>query len=63
MGDYACPISLNSRNTSSSLRLSSVYCVEAAIAAVLKEGKDVNADLGGKASTSHYADAVIAKMR
>jgi isocitrate dehydrogenase (NAD+) len=37
--------------------------VEAAIAAVLKEGKNVTADLGGTASTSGYADAVIAKMQ
>ncbi len=36
--------------------------VEAAIAGVLKEGRDVTADLGGRASTSGYADAVIAKM-
>ena len=36
--------------------------LEAAIAAVLKEGRDVTADLGGRASTSGYADAVIAKM-
>ena len=36
--------------------------LEAATAAVLKEGTDVTADLGGKASTSGYADAVIAKM-
>ncbi len=37
--------------------------LEAAIAAVLKEGKDVTSDLGGRASTSRYADAVIAKMK
>jgi isocitrate dehydrogenase (NAD+) len=37
--------------------------LEAAIATVLKEGKEVTADLGGKASTIQYADAVIAKMK
>jgi isocitrate dehydrogenase (NAD+) len=37
--------------------------LEAAIAAVLKEGKEVTADLGGRASTGGYADAVIAGMK
>lgn len=37
--------------------------LEAAIAAVLKEGKNVTADLGGRASTGGYADAIIAKMK
>ena len=37
--------------------------IESATTAVLKDGKDVTADLGGTASTSHCADAVIAKMK
>jgi len=37
--------------------------LENAIAAVLKEGRDVTYDLGGKAGTSQYADAIIAKMK
>jgi isocitrate dehydrogenase (NAD+) len=37
--------------------------LEAAIAAVLKEGAALTADLGGTASTGAYADAVIAKMK
>ena len=37
--------------------------VEGAIAAVLKEGRDMTYDLGGTARTSEYADAIIAKMK
>ncbi|MCX5901754.1 MAG: isocitrate/isopropylmalate family dehydrogenase, partial [Proteobacteria bacterium] len=37
--------------------------LEAAIAEILKEGREVTYDLGGKAKTSQYADAIIAKMQ
>jgi isocitrate dehydrogenase (NAD+) len=37
--------------------------LEAAIAEVLKEGREVTYDLGGKAKTSQYADVIIAKMK
>jgi isocitrate dehydrogenase (NAD+) len=37
--------------------------LEGAIAEVLKEGRDVTCDLGGKATTSDYADVIIAKMK
>jgi isocitrate dehydrogenase (NAD+) len=37
--------------------------MEAAIAAVLKEGRTVTYDLKGTAKTSEYADAIIAKMK
>jgi len=37
--------------------------LETAIVDVLKEGRDVTCDLGGKAGTSQYADAIIARMK
>ena len=37
--------------------------LEGAIAAVLKEGRDVTYDLGGKAGTSQYADVIRVKMK
>lgn len=36
--------------------------IEAAVAKVIKEGKDVTADLGGTAGTDEFADAIIKAM-
>ncbi|KAF2837211.1 isocitrate dehydrogenase subunit 2 mitochondrial precursor [Patellaria atrata CBS 101060] len=36
--------------------------IQSAIFATLKEGKSITGDLGGKASTSEYADAVIKRL-
>jgi isocitrate/isopropylmalate dehydrogenase len=36
--------------------------VEAAVAAVLAEGKSLTADLGGSASTGAVTDAVVEKL-
>ena len=36
--------------------------IEKATFATLAEGKTITRDLGGKASTSEYADAIVAKL-
>ena len=37
--------------------------IENAVIAMLKEGKVRTADLGGKATTSEMADAIVAKLK